>query len=139
MLTMRLWSLRLRWYAARVEWNDPLPTPDIQVFATFAPLSQDGVALPDSVGLSKGLVAIAQLTHRKAAGSNRSCWRTNCCTLGATDKYVPTTASPSCRTASGSRAVAAYPQQYGEIMAANCDGPATAMLPSACARCESGR
>src|SRR4051812_15936665 len=51
------WSLRMRWWAARVEWNDPLPDPDVQVFALY----HDGVnatAVPDSVGLSKGLMAL---------------------------------------------------------------------------------
>ncbi len=134
MFTIAIWSLRVRWYAARVEWNDPLPTPDIQVFATFAPLSQDGVALPDSVGLSKGLVAIANLyASKQAAGSNRVVLAHELLhTLGATDKYVPTTGQPIVPYGLGQpEQWPQYPQQYGEIMAGRiATGPATAMLPS---------
>ena len=37
-LTIALWSLRLRYFAARTAWNDPLPAPDIQVFALYSRL-----------------------------------------------------------------------------------------------------
>ena len=61
-LAIALWSLRLRYWALRASrWNDPLPTPDIQVFALYHAPASDGRPLPDSVGLSKGLIAVAHL------------------------------------------------------------------------------
>jgi hypothetical protein len=83
-----LWSLRTRYWAWRVAARDPLPTPDIQVFALYQP-GQDDVALPDSVGLSKGLFAIAHLyADRAAAGPNQVVIAHEILhTLGASDKY----------------------------------------------------
>ena len=121
MLSVMAWSLRLRWYATRVAWDDPLPTPDVQVFATFAPLEHDGAAaLPDSVGLSKGLVAVAHLyASREAAGSNQVVVAHELLhTLGATDKYDPRTGRPRVPEGLGEPdRDPTYPQAYAEIMA----------------------
>jgi hypothetical protein len=118
--TVALWSLRLRWYAARVAWSDPLPTPDVQVFATFAPITANGAALPDSIGLSKGLVAIAHLYgDRQAAGSNQVVVAHELLhTLGATDKYDPASGQPLDPDGLGEpERSPRYPQPVGEIMA----------------------
>jgi len=121
LLSVMAWSLRLRWYAARVAWDDPLPTPDVQVFATFAPLDEEGAtALPDSVGLSKGLVAVAHLyASRQAAGSNQVVVAHELLhTLGATDKYDPRTGRPRAPDGLGEPDLRpTYPQAYAEIMA----------------------
>ena len=59
-LSVAAWSLRFRYWASRVAANDPLPTPDVQVFALYhAP--DGGQAVPDSLGLSKGLMAVTHL------------------------------------------------------------------------------
>src|SRR5512135_3136646 len=72
-LDIAYWSLRLRWYGASIARRDQLPPPDVQDFATYAPLPEHGaVALPDSIGLTKGLIAVAHLYgDRLAAGSNQ--------------------------------------------------------------------
>ena len=49
MLAAAWWSLRMRWWAARVAWNDPLPDPDVQVFALYHD-GTNATAVPDSVG-----------------------------------------------------------------------------------------
>jgi hypothetical protein len=120
-LSIMLWSLRLRFYAARVAWRDPLPTPDVQVFATFSPTHDDGAtAVPDSVGLSKGLVAVAHLyAVREASGSNQVVLAHELLhTLGATDKYEPGSGQPLAPQGLGEPdREPLYPQQYGEIMA----------------------
>jgi len=132
--TIALWSLRLRWYAARVAWSDSLPEPDIQVFATFAPLSRDGIALPDSVGLSKGLVAIANLyAAKEAVGTNQVVLAHELLhVLGATDKYVPATGQPIVPGGLGEpERSPLYPQRYGEIMAGRiATGPGAVVMPS---------
>ena len=120
LLSVMAWSLRLRWYAARVAWDDPLPTPDIQVFATFTPLGDGSSALPDSVGLSKGLVAVAHLyASREAAGSNQVVLAHELLhTLGATDKYDLRTGRPRVPDGLGEPTLdPAYPQSLAEIMA----------------------
>lgn len=120
MLGVMLWSLKLRYYAARVAWNDPLPAPHIQVFALYSPMSQDSAPMPDSVGLSKGLIAVAHLYgHRDASGSNQVVVAHEVLhTLGATDKYDLATGQPLAPTGLGEPELdPRYPQQFGEIMA----------------------
>ncbi|HET7204508.1 MAG TPA: hypothetical protein VFI92_14185 [Steroidobacteraceae bacterium] len=114
------WSLRLRWYAARVAWNDPLPTPDVQVFAHYAPLGDATIAVPDSVGLSKGLVAVAHLyaAHEASASNQVVVAHELLHTLGATDKYAPGSGQPLVPDGLGEPGrEPLYPQSYAEIMA----------------------
>ncbi len=120
MLSIMAWSLRLRWYAARVAWDDSLPTPDVQVFALYAPVGDGTHAVPDSVGLSKGLVAVAHLyAGREAAGSNQVVVAHELLhTLGATDKYAPGTGQPLVPDGLGDPGrQPLYPQSSAEIMA----------------------
>jgi len=65
-----LWSLRTRYWAWRVAANDPLPSPDIQIFAIYQ-RGNANRALPDSVGLTKGLYAIANLYADPQAAGER--------------------------------------------------------------------
>lgn len=134
MLTIALWSLRTRWYAARVAWDDPLPTPDIQVFALYAPLARGSSPRPDSVGLSKGLIAVAQLYgHTTAAGSNQVVIAHEVLhTLGATDKYDLATGQPRVPDGLGEPGrEPLYPQEFGEIMAGRIAlGPRAATVPA---------
>jgi hypothetical protein len=120
-LDIAWWSLRLRWYGAGIARRDPLPTPDVQVFATYAPLpGQGGAALPDSTGLTKGLIAVAHLYgDRSAAGSNQVVVAHELLhTLGATDKYDPATSQPREPDGLGEpERTPRYPQRRGEIMA----------------------
>lgn len=114
-----LWSLRMRYWAWRVGANDPLPTPDIQVFALYH--AADGAsAVPDSLGLSKGLLAVTHLyTGPDAAGSNQVVLAHEVLhTLGATDKYDRATGQPLVPDGLGDPAQdPPYPQRVAEIMA----------------------
>lgn len=119
-LSIMAWSLRLRWYAARVAWDDPLPTPDVQVFAHYVPLGDGASPVPDSVGLSKGLVAVAHLyAGSEASGSNQVVVAHELLhTLGATDKYAPGTGQPLVPDGLGEPGLQPlYPQSRAEIMA----------------------
>jgi hypothetical protein len=114
-----IWSLRTRYWAWRVAARDPLPTPDIQVFALYQ-RGENDVALPDSVGLSKGLFAIAHLyADPAAAGENQVVIAHELLhTLGASDKYDLATGRPRLPDVVGEpdrRPI--YPQSLGEIMA----------------------
>jgi len=113
------WSLRFRYWASRVAANDPLPTPDVQVFALYhAP--DGGHAVPDSLGLSKGLMAVTHLyADPRARGSNCVVLAHELLhTLGATDKYARDTGQPLDPAGLGDPDQSPrYPQRAGEIMA----------------------
>jgi len=113
------WSLRLRYWAWRVAADDPLPTPDVQVFALYHPPDRADAA-PDSLGLSKGLMALAHLyADRPAHGSNQVVVAHELLhTLGATDKYDRGSGQPLVPDGLGDPAQAPlFPQRAGEIMA----------------------
>jgi hypothetical protein len=113
------WSLRFRYWAWRVAAQDPLPSPDIQVFAIYHE-SDGGPALPDSLGLSKGLMAIAHLYgDRGADGGNLVVVAHELLhTLGATDKYDRATLQPHEPDGLGEPDRSPpYPQDYAEVMA----------------------
>jgi hypothetical protein len=119
-LTIALWSLRLRFFAARTAWNDSLPSPDIQVFALYSPLGPGAAAMPDSVGLSKGLVAVTYLYGDEAAGGSNQVVLAHevLHTLGASDKYDFATGQPLAPLGLGEPDRSPlYPQGFGEIMA----------------------
>ena len=113
------WSLRFRYWAWRVAAEDPLPTPDVQVFALYHP-GGDGHPVPDSLGLSKGLMALTHLyADERAHGSNQVVLAHELLhTLGATDKYDRATGLPLDPDGLGDpQQSPRYPQHYGEIMA----------------------
>jgi len=131
-----LWSLRLRYWAWRVAANDPLPNPDVQVFATYQ--ASDGEhAAPDSTGLQKGLIAVAHLfCGRDAAADNAVVVAHELLhTLGATDKYDRSTGQPLVPQGLGDPEQSPlYPQASGEIMAGRiATGPSEAAIPASLA------
>ena len=118
-LAVAYWSLRTRWWARRVAFDDPLPKPDVQVFAVYH--AEDGRhAVPDSTGLSKGLIAVAHLFCGPDAVSGNAVVVTHelLHTLGASDKYDRATGQPLAPDGLGNPAQSPlYPQRTGEIMA----------------------
>jgi hypothetical protein len=95
-LGVLLWSLRMRWLAARLRWQGEEPTGDIIVFAVFHEPAA-GVALDRSTALDKGLIAVANLfASREARGTNQIVLAHELLhTLRATDKYLPASNAPS--------------------------------------------
>jgi len=118
-LGIAAWSLRFRYWAWRVAMDDPLPTPDVQVFALYH--AGDGARpVPDSLGLSKGLMALTHLySDRDAHGSNQVVVAHELLhTLGARDKYDRASGRPLVPDGLGDPGQAPlFPQRYGEIMA----------------------
>jgi hypothetical protein len=126
------WSLRMRWWASRVAARDPLPPPDVQVFALYH--AADGAhAAPDSLGLSKGLMAITHLyADRSLRGSNDVVLVHELLhTLGASDKYDRATGQPRVPDGLGDpERSPRYPQESGEIMAGRiAAGAGAAVIP----------
>jgi hypothetical protein len=132
MISLAAWSLRMRYWAWRVQADDPLPPPDVQVFALYHDFREHH-ALPDSLGLSKGLMVVAQLfAANSAAGSNNVVLAHELLhTLGATDKYDPRSGQPRVPQGLGDPdARPLYPQRRGEIMAGRIAvGPNEAAIP----------
>ena len=122
----------MRYWAWRVQADDPLPPPDVQVFALYHDFREHH-ALPDSLGLSKGLMVVAQLfASKSAAGSNNVVLAHELLhTLGASDKYDPRSGQPSVPQGLGDpQAQPLYPQLHGEIMAGRIAlGPGEAVIP----------
>ena len=118
-MSVVLWSLRMRWWAWRVAAGDPLPPPDIQLFAIYYP-EVTGQPLPDSLGLSKGLVAVARLfAGEGSADANQVVMVHELLhTLGASDKYDLRSGRPLVPDGLGDPLQdPVYPQTQGEIMA----------------------
>ena len=83
-----VWSLRMRWLATRLRWQNDGPNGDILVFAVFHEPTE-GLALDRSTALHKGLIAVANLfADRTAHGTNQIVLAHEVLhTLRATDKY----------------------------------------------------
>jgi len=118
-LSVALWSLRLRYWAWRVAANDPLPPPDVRVFALYH-TPDGGQVAPDSTGLRKGLVAVTHVFSGPDAAASNQVVLTHefLHTLGATDKYDLRTGQPLAPIGLGDPSRnPPYPQDIGEIMA----------------------
>ena len=112
------WSLKMRWWAKRVEWDLDRPSPDIQVFAIYFDDAVH-VTLDRSAALEKGRVAVANLfaDHRMRGSNLVVLTHEMLHTLGATDKYQPGTNLPLFPIGYGEpNATPLYPQQRAEIM-----------------------
>lgn len=114
-----LWSLKMRWLAARLRWraDDPL-VPDITLFLVFHD-GRDGTVLDRSTALRKGLIAIANVFAEPASqGPNDVVIAHELLhTLGATDKYAWADNLPHYPDGYAEpAAVPRYPQAHAEIM-----------------------
>jgi len=112
------WSLKLRWWAADVTDAQDKPDPDVRIFVRYhAPLGE--IALENSVGLQKGMVGVVNAyAGRRHAGSNNVVIAHEFLhTLGATDKYDPSTGLPSFPDGYAEpERTPRFPQERAEIM-----------------------
>ncbi|HTV51525.1 MAG TPA: hypothetical protein VME21_10065 [Steroidobacteraceae bacterium] len=118
MLHRVLWSLQLRWYAAR-EASHSHPPPQIRVFVLYHdPAITPSV--PHSLGLQKGLIGVVYaFADRAATRSNEIVIAHEVMhTLGATDKYDPQSDFPLYPDGfADPQQQPLYPQARAEIMA----------------------
>ena len=94
-LSSMLWSLRLRWWAWRVDRGEDPPPSDIEIFVRyFDPQRRQRVA--HSTGLQKGLLGVVNaFAGADHAGGNAVVIAHEVLhTLGASDKYDPATGLP---------------------------------------------
>ena len=106
------------------------------MFALYHP-ADGGSAVPDSLGLSKGLMALTHLyADEHARGSNQVVVAHELLhTLGATDKYDRSTGLPLAPDGLGDPGQRPrFPQRHGEIMAGRiATGPRDAVIPDSLA------
>lgn len=118
MLSVMLWSLKMRWWAGSSTDSQDRIDPDVRIFVRYHK-PDHSVVLENSVGLQKGMVGIVNgYASRKYRGINNVIIAHEFLhTLGATDKYSPVDGQPI-----GPDGLAEpdrqpmYPQRYAEIM-----------------------
>jgi len=117
-LDIMLWSLKMRWWASSTAGEQDSIEPDVRIFVRYH-RPQDAYVLENSVGLQKGMVGIVNArASRKHRGMNNVVIAHEFLhTLGATDKYDPSTGQPTTPDglAEPDRSPL-YPQKYAEIM-----------------------
>ena len=118
MLSIMLWSLKLRWWAGSIGRDQDKINPDVRIFVRYhAPT--DNFVLENSVGLQKGMVGIvnAYASRRQTGPNNVIIAHEFLHTLGATDKYDPTDGTPLFPDGYGDPSLKPlHPQATAEIM-----------------------
>lgn len=113
------WSLKMRWFAWRVSDVPGRVPSQIRVFVLYHDPAEKDV-LPHSLGLQKGLIGVVNaFADAEMRGSNSIVIAHEVLhTLGATDKYDPSTDAPRFPDGFAEPALAPrYPQRFAEIMA----------------------
>jgi len=117
-LSVMMWSLKMRWWAGSVTDAQDEIEPDVRIFVRYH-RPDFAVTLENSVGLQKGMVGIVNgYASRRHRGTNNVIIAHEFLhTLGATDKYSPVDGQPI-----GPDGIAEpdrkplYPQRFAEIM-----------------------
>jgi hypothetical protein len=118
MLSVMVWSLKMRWWASSVTESQDRIDPDVRVFVRYHEPDM-AVMLEDSVGLQKGMVGVVNgYASRRYQGTNNVIITHEFLhTLGATDKYSVSDGQPIGPDGLGEpdrRPL--YPQRFAEIM-----------------------
>ncbi|MCK5363546.1 MAG: hypothetical protein KAR22_11285 [Gammaproteobacteria bacterium] len=118
-LQVMLWSLKLRYWSWSVDRGADPPSSDVEIFVRyFDPDSNPRLA--HSLGLQKGLIGVVNaFAAREQAGSNKVIIAHELLhTLGASDKYDPSTGQPIFPGGYAEPdADPALPQELAELMA----------------------
>ena len=117
-LSVMLWSLKMRWWSSTVTSDQDEIEPDVRIFVRYHQ-PEYGIVLENSVGLQKGMVGIVNgyASRRHRGVNNVIIAHEFLHTLGATDKYSPENGHPI-----GPDGIAEpdrkplYPQRFAEIM-----------------------
>ena len=118
MFSAILWSLRMRYWAWRVD-APPGPAPDIKLFVLYHDPAISPL-LPHSLGMQKGLLGVAHVfADAGMKGSNDTVIAHELLhTLGATDKYDLATDQPLHPDGFAEpERTPLYPQSFAELMA----------------------
>ena len=141
-LSAVLWSLSLRYYAARSAVVASGAAPAIRIFVVYHDPALTP-RVPHSAGLDKGLIGVAHLfALARMTGSNNVVVAHELLhTLGATDKYDPATDAPVFPNGYGDPSqLPRFPQTSAEIMAGRIAlSPTTQEMPESLDSCRIGR
>ena len=117
-IDIMIWSLKMRWWASSTAGEQDEIEPDVRIFVRYH--QPDGTfLLENSVGLQKGMVGIvnARAGRRQQGSNNVIIAHEFLHTLGATDKYDPSSGQPIPPDGLGEPdRKPLYPQRYAEIM-----------------------
>jgi hypothetical protein len=119
LLGRALWSLRLRYWAWRTTRAETQAPPDIELFVLYHDPKLT-TSVPHSLGMQKGLLGVVYaFADPSMTGSNNMVIAHEFLhTVGATDKYDPTTDQPQFPDGYGEpQRAPLYPQDKAEIMA----------------------
>ncbi len=117
-LDIMLWSLKMRWWASSTAGEQDSIEPDVRIFVRYHE-PESIFILENSVGLQKGMVGIvnAYASHRYRGTNNVIIAHEFLHTLGATDKYDPSTGQPIPPDGlADPLRTPLYPQKKAEIM-----------------------
>ena len=117
-ITVILWSLKMRWWAGDATDDQDRIDPDVRIFVRYHK-PELAVVLENSVGLQKGMVGIVNgYASRRHRGTNNFIIAHEFLhTLGATDKYSAIDGHPIGPEGLGEPdRQPLYPQRYAEIM-----------------------
>jgi hypothetical protein len=118
LMSVMLWSLKMRWWAGSVTDAQDRIDPDVRIFVRYHKPDL-AVVLENSVGLQKGMVGIVNgYANRRHRGTNNVIIAHEFLhTLGATDKYSAYDGQPIGPDGLGEPdRQPLYPQRYAEIM-----------------------
>jgi hypothetical protein len=118
MLSVMLWSFKMRWWASNVTDSQDRIDPDVRIFVRYHK-PELTVVLENSVGLQKGMVGIVNgYASRRNRGTNNVIIAHEFLhTLGATDKYDSSNGQPIGPDGLGEPGrKPLYPQRFAEIM-----------------------
>ena len=118
MLSVMLWSLKMRWWAGSSTDAQDRIDPDVRIFVRYHKPDL-AIVLENSVGLQKGMVGIVNgYASRRHRGTNNVIIAHEFLhTLGATDKYSAFDGQPIGPDGLGEPdRQPLYPQRYAEIM-----------------------
>jgi hypothetical protein len=117
-LSVMLWSLKMRWWAGSSTDAQDRIEPDVRIFVRYHKPDL-AVVLENSVGLQKGMVGIVNgYASRRHRGTNNVIIAHEFLhTLGATDKYIAGSGQPIGPDGLGEPdRQPLFPQRYAEIM-----------------------
>jgi hypothetical protein len=117
-LSVVLWSLKMRWWVGSVTDDQDRIEPDVRIFVRYHE-PESTLQLEDSVGIQKGMFGIVNAySGRRYAGPNNVIIAHELFhTLGATDKYELGSGQPDAATGLAEpERKPLYPQRYAEIM-----------------------
>ena len=117
-LSVILWSLKMRWWAGDATEDQDRIDPDVQIFVRYHK-PEFAIVLENSVGLRKGMIGIVNgYASRRYRGTNNFIIAHEFLhTLGATDKYSAIDGHPIGPDGLGEPdRQPLYPQRYAEVM-----------------------